>query len=268
MCLYRYYFTLIHRERTQTSLFLTLYFLQLRCEKSLVVEWLLLSSRGVVFFLNFFKFRAVTKIFVSANNVAMINRTKKSKVPVFKKYAKINVGIDARSKLKPSAFSQSIVDIKCEDYPMIIEFVNLFENTCQIHSTVELDQPLFNPSPNVVIFEDYGAFTIHQTVIYFRNNDSVARRMKIMQPDSPYFEVSAPKSSSGDFLKASKVASGMEISYVITFKPQEARDYSFDLVCATEREKFIVPIRAVEKKPQMTFPDEIHFGECVFLSSI
>jgi hypothetical protein len=38
---------------------------------------------------------------------------------------------------------------------------------------VKSDQPLFQASPNVVFFEDYAPFSIHEKRLYFRNNDSV-----------------------------------------------------------------------------------------------
>ena len=52
----------------------------------------------------------------------------------------------------------------------------------------------------------------------------------------------------------------MEICFIIKFKAQEVRDYSYDLVCSTEREKFLVPIRAIGNRPRVTFPDELSFG--------
>ena len=54
----------------------------------------------------------------------------------------------------------------------------------------------------------------------------------------------------------------MEVCFILSFKPQEVRDYSWDLVCSTEREKFVVPIRAVGMRPLLTFPDTIEFGLC------
>ncbi len=81
-----------------------------------------------------------------------------------------------------------------------------------------------------------------------------------MSSESPFFEVSAPRGPTGELLKQSKVAAGMEICFIIKFKAQEIRDYSYDLVCSTEREKFLVPIRAIGNRPRVTFPDELHFG--------
>ena len=47
------------------------------------------------------------------------------------------------------------------------------DNTAQLQSSVKSDQPLFQASPNVVFFEDYAPFSIHEKRLYFRNNDSV-----------------------------------------------------------------------------------------------
>ena len=96
-------------------------------------------------------------------------------MPVHKKYAKsTNLSwLDPSSKLKPSDLSKPSLDVVADDYPMIVEFNNMQDNTSQIHSTVDIDQPLFQPSPNVVVFEDYATFAVHEKKLYFRNNDSV-----------------------------------------------------------------------------------------------
>ena len=52
----------------------------------------------------------------------------------------------------------------------------------------------------------------------------------------------------------------MEISYVIQFSPEAKIDYSYDLMVVTEREKFVVPIRAVGSRAMLDFPDQLDFG--------
>ena len=52
----------------------------------------------------------------------------------------------------------------------------------------------------------------------------------------------------------------MEVSYTVRFSPEAKIDYSFDLTVVTEREKFIVPIRAVGCKALLDFPDVLNFG--------
>lgn len=49
----------------------------------------------------------------------------------------------------------------------------------------------------------------------------------------------------------------MEVCYVITFKPQEVRLYSAELVVVTEREKFIMPVTALGHRAALDFPDEV-----------
>ena len=44
--------------------------------------------------------------------------------------------------------------------------------------------------------------------------------------------------------------------YIPTFLLQ---DYHLELVCTTERERFVVPVRAVGVRALLDFPDEIHF---------
>lgn len=171
--------------------------------------------------------------------------------------------LNPSTKLRPSEFlTQSLVDVHVDEYPLITEFMNIKDNTAQVHSIVDVDKPIFTPSPTVVVFEDYAPFAIHEKKMFFRNHDKVARRIKVLQPDTPFFEVTAPRNSNGQPLKQSKIAAGMEVCFVVRFKPQEVRDYTLDLVCVTEREKFIVPVRAVGNRPRMSFPDSIDFGTC------
>lgn len=58
----------------------------------------------------------------------------------------------------------------------------------------------------------------------------------------------------------SRVAPGMEVQYTIRFSPEAKIDYAYDLTVVTEREKFIVPIRAVGCRALLDFPDKIDFG--------
>jgi hydrocephalus-inducing protein len=88
-----------------------------------------------------------------------------------------------------------------------------------------------------------------------------------MSSESPFFEVSAPRGPNGELLKQSKIAAGMEVCFIIKFKANEVRDYTYDLVCSTEREKFLVPIRAIGNRPRVTFPDELNFGTVPVKSS-
>lgn len=56
------------------------------------------------------------------------------------------------------------------------------------------------------------------------------------------FAISAPKLNN---LQSSRLATGIEVQFLLKFTPTEYRDYSYDIECVTEREKFIVPVRAL-----------------------
>ena len=60
---------------------------------------------------------------------------------------------------------------------------------------------------------------------------------------------------------SSRIAPGMEISYIIRFSPEAKSDYSYDLNVLTERERFVVPIRAVGCRAMIDFPDTLDFGQ-------
>lgn len=58
-------------------------------------------------------------------------------------------------------------------------------------------------------------------------------------------------------MQQSKIAAGIEVCYTLRFKPDQAQDYEVDLVCCTEREKFLVPVRAIGPKPKLNIPAEV-----------
>ena len=43
-------------------------------------------------------------------------------------------------------------------------------------------------------------------------------------------------------LDHSRIGPGMEVCFIVTFRPQEVKEYKVGLVCVTEREKFVVPV--------------------------
>lgn len=62
----------------------------------------------------------------------------------------------------------------------------------------------------------------------------------------------------------------MEVCYVVTFKPQEVRAYSAELIVVTEREKFVVPVGALGHRAVLDFPDQVLYiqrqQKCVEIS--
>ena len=153
--------------------------------------------------------------------------------------------------------------------PEIIELLNIADYTNQIQSDVAVDEPLFQPSPAVLEFAKYKPFKTCRAKLLLRNKDRVARRVKILPPDSPFFSISAPRSATkGKKLLDGKVAAGMEVAFTITFTPEEKREYKYDLVCVTEREKFVVPIRVGGTRAVFDFPDELILPTAPVKSSV
>lgn len=105
-----------------------------------------------------------------------LGKTAEKTVPIYKKYAKSlpQNWLDPKSRLKPSDLIKPAINLAADDYPMIVEFNNIQDNTSQIHCAVDVDQPLFQPSPKIMVFENYDPFTIIEKKLFFRNCDAVS----------------------------------------------------------------------------------------------
>ena len=79
--------------------------------------------------------------------------------------------------------------------------------------------------------------------------------MKVVQQDSPYFKIISPNNV------GNKVGAGLPTTFRIQFVPEEKKDYYHELVCITERERFLVPVRAVGSRAILDFPDEVIFKD-------
>lgn len=102
-------------------------------------------------------------------------------MPIYMKYAKsvTQNWLNPHARLKPSDLVKPAIDVAVDDYPMIIEFNNMPDNTSQTHSIVDIDQPLFQPSPTIVVFEEYNPFSEVHKKIFFRNKDAVSLLINI-----------------------------------------------------------------------------------------
>ena len=109
-------------------------------------------------------------------------------------------------------------------------------------------------------------------------SSQVARAVKVTQVDTPYFTIVAPANA------YQKVAPGVALIFRIQFRPEEQQvrivgigrattsplrlqDYSHEILVATEREKYLVPIRAIGARAILDFPDEITFPSTAVKSS-
>ena len=73
---------------------------------------------------------------------------------------------------------------------------------------------------------------------------------------SPYFNITAPPDA------GKKVAPGMSVTYHVSFMPDAIKDYAHELICISEREKFIIPIKCIGARGMIDIPDIIEFGNC------
>ena len=138
--------------------------------------------------------------------------------------------------------------------PQILEYLNMADYTHQTRSSVPVDVPLFQPVPAQVDFHSHAPFCTYEAVLLLRNSDSCARRVKVLAPENAaHFRIKAQERLGG----TGKVAAGMEVAYTIQFTPDGAGDYACDLVVVTEREKFVVPVRARGCKPALDIPDRL-----------
>ncbi|XP_069757040.1 hydrocephalus-inducing protein homolog [Narcine bancroftii] len=167
-------------------------------------------------------------------------------------------------KLTPSAFmremsldtKQKLADTHEMFRPPVIELLDMTDTTLQKCSSVDVDQPLFQPFPSEIVFQNYKPCEEYEVPLSLHNYDWVPRMVKVIQEDSPYFRIICPNDV------GRKVAPGMVTTFKIVFIPQENKDYIHELICITEREKFLVPIKAIGARAILDFPDQINFSVC------
>ncbi|KAM4672094.1 hydrocephalus-inducing protein homolog [Amazona ochrocephala] len=166
--------------------------------------------------------------------------------------------------LTPSAFlkemslstEQRLASTREMRRPRIIQLQDLGETSHGKFSAADLDESLFQPFPSEVVFQNYLPGEVCEVPLILRNKDKVPRLVKLVSEDSPYFKLISPNRGSH------KVAPGMSSTFRILFTPEENKDYFHQLICITEREKFIVPIRAIGARAILDFPDQVNFSEC------
>jgi hydrocephalus-inducing protein len=141
--------------------------------------------------------------------------------------------------------------------PRIVELMDVSEFSNNKDTGLPLDQPLFQPFPSDLRFQQFAAGQQYELTLTLTNMDRVARKVKVLPSSSPYFEVIPPPAAPG------KIAPGVAAVYTVRFSPDQARDFADELVCVTEREKFVVPVRAIGARALVDLPDSVDFDPCV-----
>ncbi|XP_071959113.1 hydrocephalus-inducing protein homolog isoform X2 [Antedon mediterranea] len=170
-------------------------------------------------------------------------------------------GIQEPEKLTPSSFmkemeqstEEKLANTHVMRIPQIIELLDMGDTTYQMMSEVDIDEPMFQPFPSEITFLNYKPFEVYEVPLVLRNNDKVPRLVKVVQADSPYFKIISPHDV------GHKVAPGIPTIFKVQFIPEEKKDYIHELVCVTEREKFIVPVKAIGARALLDFPDNVTF---------
>ncbi|XP_033625714.1 hydrocephalus-inducing protein homolog [Asterias rubens] len=167
-------------------------------------------------------------------------------------------------KLTPSLFMKEMAQSTHEKLanthdmriPQVIELLDMGDTTHQKFSVVDIDEPMFQPFPSEIVFQQFEPHEVFEVPLLLRNNDKVSRLVKVSQADSPYFKIVSPPDI------GNKVAPGMAIVFRIQFMPAEKKDYVHELICMTEREKFVVPVKAIGARALLDFPDQVNFSTC------
>ena len=182
-------------------------------------------------------------------------------VPSHLRYAKLTAELPPEPKRTPSQLAAELKGsarpAAALQRPRVVALLNMSEFTHNVESVVPLEEPLFQPSPPEIIFDSFEPHGRYSATLRFRNNDNVNRRLKVLKIDSVHFEVVPPK---GTAAGGSKVAPGMEVAYKIIFTPHAHQDHACELVCLSEREKFVVMLSARGPRPCFEFPDGVDFG--------
>eukprot|EP00760_Papus_ankaliazontas_P031923 PhM_4_TR5537/c0_g1_i1/m.106423/K17570/HYDIN; hydrocephalus-inducing protein len=121
----------------------------------------------------------------------------------------------------------------------------------------------FLVSPSEVVFKDFVPFQRYEQALQFKNQTTTVKYVRVLAPDSRFFTISEPKSTSSTL----KVAAGLSVTYTVIFKPEEDTDYDCDIVCVTESERFVVSVKALSSKGKMDMPSSVTIAGPVKVSS-
>ncbi|NXY12133.1 HYDIN protein, partial [Pteruthius melanotis] len=170
--------------------------------------------------------------------------------------------------LTPSAFrnemslttKQRLASTKKLTLPQIVQPQDKCETSHHKFSAVDPEQSSLQPCPPEVVFQNYTPGKVYEMPVLLRNRDKVPQQVKVTLENSPYFQLAGPNSVHR------KVPPGLSTTVCILFTPEQNKasleDYFHQLLCISEREEFIVPIRAIGARAILDLPDQLDFLEC------
>ncbi|OEH79817.1 hydrocephalus inducing related protein [Cyclospora cayetanensis] len=119
--------------------------------------------------------------------------------------------------------------------------------------TVPPGTPLFEASPPAVLFVGFEAAGVYEAIFKLRNKDRFPRRVHAIAPDSLNFSVKGSHENQ---------------SAAVTFKAGDKKNYSYDLHIETEREIFLVPLRAFRGLCSVDLPPVILLETAIVVFSL
>ncbi|XP_064242899.1 hydrocephalus-inducing protein homolog isoform X1 [Passer domesticus] len=166
--------------------------------------------------------------------------------------------------LTPSAFQQEVslstkqrlAKAKKLSLPQIVQPQDKHESSHHKFLAAEPEQSSFQPCPPEVVFQNYTPGEVYEVPVVLRNRDKVPHLVKVTLESSPYFQLVGPNDV------CCKVPPGLYAIVRVLFTPGQNKDYFHKLLCTTEREEFIVPIRAIGPRAILDFPDQLDFSTC------
>jgi len=169
-----------------------------------------------------------------------------------------------KTKMTPSQYISSMSLTTEEKYAairktkpaQIIEYFDMKKTTYQTETQVKVDEAVFQAFPSEIVFQNFSAKRTYQVPIQLRNNDKVPRSIQISRENGPFFSVTVPEESN------SKIAPGMSFTIFVNFSPEVVKDYDHDLVCVSERERTVIPIKCIGARGLLDFPDFVSLDEC------
>ena len=84
-------------------------------------------------------------------------------------------------------------------------------------SSINIDEPMFQPFPSEMFFQNFVPFETYEIPLTLRNNDQVPRLVKVTQQDSPYFKIISPSNV------GHKVGPGLPTTFVLQFTPEDKK---------------------------------------------
>ncbi|XP_027128846.1 hydrocephalus-inducing protein homolog isoform X3 [Larimichthys crocea] len=140
--------------------------------------------------------------------------------------------------------------------PRVLELFDIRSSKQHKLCLVDMGQPLFQPYPSELVFQNFTPAQTYKLCLLLLNNDKISRPVKLEQQHSEYFHVDGPHEPGG------KISPGLSATFTVSFTPLDNKDYHHRLVFVTERERFEVPIRAIGPRAILDFRDEFHLPVC------